>query len=76
MLANDGRNTVLQTCYFSFTSLTTVGFGDYYPVSVPEKILFIFIFLFGILVFSYIQGEFKYLLSKMQEFDFEDEYNL
>ena len=40
--------------YYAFTSLSTVGFGDYAPISNPERI-FISIALFtGVIMFSYI----------------------
>jgi voltage-gated potassium channel len=43
--------------YFSFTSLSTVGFGDYYPVSNIERVTGTIILLFGVACFSYIMGE-------------------
>jgi hypothetical protein len=43
--------------YFSFTSLSTVGFGDYYPVSNIERVTGAIILLFGVACFSYIMGE-------------------
>ena len=43
--------------YFAFTSLSTVGFGDYYPVSSLERIVCAFVLLIGVAMFSYILGE-------------------
>jgi voltage-gated potassium channel len=43
--------------YFSFTSLSTVGFGDYYPVSNIERITGSMILLGGVVCFSYIMEE-------------------
>ena len=40
--------------YFAFTSLSTVGFGDYYPVSDIERICSTIILFFGVAMFSYI----------------------
>mgnify|MGYP006094231683 CR=1 FL=1 len=48
--------------YYSFTSLTTVGFGDYNPRSEFERIFCAMILLFGVAVFSYIMGNFKEVL--------------
>jgi len=42
--------------YFSFTSLTTVGFGDYNPRSNVERLFISFGLLFGVAIFSYIMG--------------------
>jgi len=44
--------------YYSFTSLTTVGFGDYAPKSDPERIFITINLLFGVSIFSYILGVF------------------
>tara|TARA_B110001450_G_C17380459_1_gene383465 strand:- start:452 stop:586 length:135 start_codon:yes stop_codon:yes gene_type:complete len=43
-------------CYFTFTSLSTVGFGDLNPRSNSERILTAVILLFGVAIFSYILG--------------------
>ena len=39
--------------YFTFTSLSTVGFGDYYPITDFERIFCSFLLLFGVATFSY-----------------------
>ena len=53
---------VVTMCYFAFTSLSTVGFGDYHPRSNSERILTAFILLFGVAIFSYILGQFSEIL--------------
>ena len=40
--------------YYSFTSLSTVGFGDFHPQDNSERIFCIFILLFGVAIFSVI----------------------
>ena len=52
--------------YYAFTSLSTVGFGDYYPISNPERILCTFILLFGVAIFSYIMGIFIDMLDSFK----------
>jgi hypothetical protein len=42
--------------YFSFTSLTTIGFGDFNPRGDLERIYISFGLLFGVAIFSYIMG--------------------
>jgi hypothetical protein len=39
--------------YYSMTTLSTVGFGDYYPVADSERFLACFLLIFGVSVFSY-----------------------
>ena len=49
--------------YFAFTSLSTVGFGDYYPVSDLERLVGSFVLLAGVAMFSYILSD---LLSQIE----------
>jgi hypothetical protein len=44
--------------YFSFTSLSTVGFGDMHPRNDYERSLTAFILLFGVAIFSIVMGNF------------------
>jgi len=52
---DDSENLIIVV-YFAFTTLSTVGFGDYNPKSEPERILTTFILLIGVACFSYIMG--------------------
>ena len=52
--------------YYAFTSLSTVGFGDYAPISNIERIFCSFILLFGVAIFSYIMGNFIEILTSFQ----------
>ena len=56
------QNSIIVT-YYSFTSLSTVGFGDYHPRSNSERIFCAFILLFGVAIFSYIMGIFIEILG-------------
>ena len=49
---------LIMSVYFAFTSLTTVGFGDYHPRGNLERICGAFILLSGVAIFSYIMGNF------------------
>lgn len=44
--------------YFFLTTLSTVGYGDYYPSSIMEKIVGIFIEIVGVTIFSILMNQF------------------
>lgn len=46
------------SCYFALTTLSTVGYGDYHPISNLERIIAVFIMLVGVAFFSYNMGSF------------------
>jgi len=56
LLNIDDEKRVILNTYFAFTTLASVGFGDYYPVNTYEKGIFTIIFLFGCSIFSYFIG--------------------
>lgn len=49
------HNVILGT-YFSFTTLSTVGFGDLSPRSDPERLMCSLILMIGVGVFSMVLG--------------------
>ena len=53
--------------YYSFTSLTTVGFGDFHAVADEERIFTCFILLFGVMIFSYFMGVFIQILYNLEK---------
>jgi hypothetical protein len=57
LVDKDPAYKAVSVMYFSFTSLSTVGFGDFYPVSDIERVSGAMILLFGVACFSYIMGE-------------------
>ena len=52
--------------YFAFTSLSTVGFGDFHPISEYERMFCALILLLGVSIFSYIMGEINEILTQYQ----------
>ena len=68
---------MLIVTYFAFTTLSTVGFGDYHPRSDSERAVCAIILLVGVAIFSYIMGNFienlKNYDSKMGTPDKADE---
>ena len=55
--------------YFAFTTLSTVGFGDYHPRSDVERFFCAFILLFGVACFSLIMGTFTEILDEFQNYN-------
>ena len=53
--------------YYSMTTLSTVGFGDYHPRSDSERFLACFLLIFGVSVFSYIMGDILTLIESWKE---------
>ena len=63
----------LTMTYFMFTSLSTVGFGDYHPVNNYERLICAIIILFGNAIFGYIIGMFNDMIQEMKAFNMETE---
>lgn len=50
-----------------FTTLSTVGFGDYNPKSEIERVIMTFILLVGVACFSFIMSQFIEILLAFQK---------
>jgi hypothetical protein len=59
--------------YFSFDTLTTVGFGDFHPRSDFERVYIAFGLLFGVAIFSFIMGEFINMISNVDAFGINEQ---
>ena len=55
--------------YYSFTTLSTVGFGDYHPRGNSERIIGAFLMLFGASITSYIMDGLSTMMQKFLEFN-------
>ena len=49
----------VEIMYYAFTSLSTVGFGDFHPLNSFERLVCAIILIFGNAIFGYIIGIFK-----------------
>jgi hypothetical protein len=47
---------IIVSWYYSMTTLTTVGYGDYYPISNTEIFMAVVYMLCGVVFFSYIMS--------------------
>tara|TARA_B110000285_G_scaffold196933_1_gene228210 strand:+ start:1297 stop:1539 length:243 start_codon:yes stop_codon:yes gene_type:complete len=69
-------NRAIIMMYFTFTSLTTVGFGDFHPRSDFERIMIAVVLLFGVAIFSLVMDNFIDILKSakklVQSFNDED----
>jgi hypothetical protein len=63
------REITILVTYYMFTSLSTVGFGDYHPRSNFERIYCAFVLLFGVAIFSYIMGKFIEILDQFKSYN-------
>ena len=68
-----GPQLVITLTYFSMTSLSTVGFGDYHPRSDSERVMGSFLLLFGVMIFSYFMGNLQKMMMKIKKLDQNDD---
>jgi len=73
MKDNTQPQNLLAVYYFSWTTLSTVGFGDFYPYSNIERVVMSITFLVGVSVFSFIIGELLEAFDKTKSLFEENE---
>ena len=59
--------------YYTFTTLTTVGFGDFHPKGNAERIMIALILFFGVMCTTLIVGDLISLLSGFKTYIGEPE---
>ena len=60
-------DVILKLVYFIFTTLSTVGFGDFNPRSNVERLVLAFGMLLGVAIFSLIMGEFIAMVESVKD---------
>lgn len=72
------NHRAIMSLYYTFTTLSTVGFGDLAPRSNTERLVCSFILMFGVSIFSYFMGNFIEILAKYNSLnqDLDDADNL
>jgi potassium voltage-gated channel Eag-related subfamily H protein 8 len=68
-------DAMIAMVYFAFTTLATVGYGDFKPISNSERLIGSFILLFGVAVFSFIMGNFIEMLMEFKVVTADNEDN-
>ncbi len=58
---------LIISCYYTLTTLATVGYGDFYPVSDMERLIAVFLMLCGVAFFSYIMGSFIEIIANYKQ---------
>lgn len=59
----DGSTKIYMACYYSLTTLSTVGFGDFFPINTIERIVVIVIEIFGMIFFGNIMQSFLTIIA-------------
>ncbi len=58
---------MITSCYFIITTLSTCGFGDFFPVNNFEKIMGIVLMIIGVAFFSNFVSTFIDVADSLQE---------
>ena len=58
--------------YFAFTTISTVGFGDYHPRNSKERLLGAALMLFGVMINSIVVESLEKMIKAVRQID--DEY--
>jgi len=73
LVPGEGTRTELHVMflnmYYAYTTLSTVGFGDFNPRSDIERLLCIVIFLLGVGIFALFMGLFLDIIAKFNAYD-------
>lgn len=72
----DSVDRAIVSTYFAFTSLSTVGFGDYHPRSNIERMVGAFILMFGVAIFSFIMGNFIQMVETLGNYNEDPDYGI
>lgn len=56
-------NILALLTYYAMTTLAKIGYGDFYPISEPEKVYTLGVLLFSIVFFSFLLDRFIDILQ-------------
>lgn len=60
---------LVRIWYYAITTLSTIGFGDFSPKSVDEKIIGSCVLLIGVAVYSISMNDLMDIMRKIREMD-------
>ena len=65
---------MIALAYYAFTTLSTVGLGDYHPYNSKERILCSSIMLFGVMMTTFLMDSLMQMINKIRTLNktFED----
>ena len=63
------KQKVILATYYSFTTLSTVGLGDLSPRCDNERLLAVFVMLFGVLSTSLLMENFSLMLKTLSNYN-------
>ncbi len=68
--SNEGLNSLFDAVWYTLVTLTTVGYGDIYPSTVPGRITAIILLLAGVAITGAFSGKFaSFLFDRQQKRD-------
>jgi hypothetical protein len=67
----DDVTKYITSIYWVFTTLSTLGYGDFYPTNNEEYLYTIGVEFMGVFVFAYIMGNINSLIANIGKFFFE-----
>lgn len=70
---NPRLETIIDALWWAVATVTTVGYGDVFPVTPPGKIMGMFLMLFGTALFSSFTALFASILLEPELEEVEDE---
>lgn len=73
ILEKDLKDSIIVNTYFALTTLSTVGFGDYYPVANTERVVGALLLYFGQAGFNFLVVQFLDVLDNIQMLDKDDD---
>mmetsp|Transcript_5468 Transcript_5468/g.8509 ORF Transcript_5468/g.8509 Transcript_5468/m.8509 type:complete len:306 (+) Transcript_5468:1462-2379(+) len=60
---------VISLTYYAFTTLSTVGLGDFHPKQNAERIFCAMIMLFGVMITSFVMDNFSKMIQELNNFN-------
>lgn len=65
----DPGSISIKLMYYTFTTLSTVGFGDMVPLNNAEYVMFCFIMWLSVCLTSYVIGLFQNIITTFKSID-------